>query len=158
MDVRWNVSSANHISSQSANICSLAVALVSWFAGQTLYNRFKLGRRGMDQFPIPRLHKPSVQLPSFHGNGDEGGSRRPRWGVFKRRSQRNGYNHLRQDPDEEDRLAASRFSLDDDDENDVGAEVNAWRTPDVPSRSSDDSQRAQRPSGTVGVHQGLVDL
>lgn len=131
---------------------------MSWFAGQTLYNRLKLGRRGMDQFPIPRLHKPSVQLPSFRGPGD--GEPRPRWGVFKRRSQRNGYNHLRQDPDEEDRLAAARFSLDDDEENDVGAEVNAWRTPDVSGRASDDSQGApgaQRPSG-VGVHQGLVDL
>lgn len=130
---------------------------MSWFAGQTLYNRLKLGRRGMDQFPIPRFHKPSVQLPSFRGQGEEGAPR-PRWGVFKRRSQRNGYNHLRQDPDEEDRLAAARFSLDEDEENDVGAEVNAWRTPDVSGRASDDSQGAQRPSGSVGVHQGLVDL
>lgn len=128
---------------------------MSWFAGQTLYNRFKLGRRGMDQFPIPHFHKPSVQLPSFRGHGEEGGAPRPRWGVFKRRSQRNGYNHLRQDPDEEDRLAASRFSLDDDEEADVGAEVNAWRTPDVSGRASDENQR---PSGSVGVHQGLVDL
>lgn len=134
---------------------SLAVALISWFVGQTLYNRLKRGRRGLDQFPIPRFSKSSVQLPSFRGHAEEG-AQRPRWGVFKRRSQRNGYNHLRQDPDEEDHLAASRFSLDDDEENDVGAEVNAWRTPDTGgNRASDDSQR---PSGTVGVHQGLVDL
>lgn len=122
----------------------MLIAILTWFGGHTLYNRFFLQRRGLDQFPIPRC------APKLHlGSGD---SERParRWGF--RRSQRSGYNHLRTEPDEEDSLAAARFSLEDEDEDDasaLGGEINAWRGQ---RRSGEDVEPR------VGAHQGLVDL
>lgn len=137
---------------------SILVALLTWFGGHTLYNRFYLGRRGIEQFPVPRCSRPpGVRLPQPVSSSD--GSAQPRrWSApWKRRSQRAGYNHIRQNPNEEDHLAA-RFSLDDDEDEDdahvLGGEMEAWR------RSADDE--AHRPpvsnGETVGVHQGLVRL
>jgi cation-dependent mannose-6-phosphate receptor len=128
---------------------SILIAILTWFGGHTLYNRFFLHRRGLDQFPLPRCSAPKLSLG---GNSD--GERPARsWGF--RRSQR-GYNHLRTEPDEEDSLAAARFSLEDEDDEDdaraLGGEVNAWRG-HTPRRSSDDGDRPR-----VGAHQGLVDL
>lgn len=142
---------------------SVVIAILTWFGGHTLYNRFYLKKRGLEVFPIPRCHRPpGVHLPQPISSSD-GSAQVPRrsWSApWKRRSQRAGYNHLRQDPNEEDHLAA-RFSLDDDDvdEDDarvLGGEMEAWR------RSGD--EETSRPSAsasngeTVGVHQGLVRL
>lgn len=82
--------------------------------------------------------------------------------MFKRRSERAGYNHIRADePDEEDHLA-NRFSLEDDDDHEdarvLGGEMEAWR------RSGDEEEANPRPafgggsSSAPGVHQGLVRL
>lgn len=140
---------------------SVFVAILTWFGGHTIYNRFVLGRRGLDQLPLSRCTRPpGVRLP-HPATSDQTPPRRGRWNVFQRRSQRAGYNHVRADEhDEEDHLAA-RFSLDDDDDHDdaqvLGGEMEAWRR-------SDDDQAPARPSyggnssSAPGVHQGLVRL
>lgn len=141
---------------------SVLVAILTWFGGVTLYNRFYLKRRGMEQFPIPRFSRlPGVRLPQPVSSSDGSAQPRRSWSApWKRRSQRAGYNHLRQDPHEEEHLAA-RFSLDDedDDEDDarvLGGEMEAWR------RSGEEESRLPASSSSngdvVGVHQGLVRL
>ncbi|CAK9785766.1 mannose 6-phosphate receptor domain-containing protein [Cutaneotrichosporon oleaginosum] len=137
----------------------VVVAILTWFGGHTLYNRFYLKRRGMDVFPIPKCHRPpGVHLPQPISSSDGSAQPRRSWSApWKRRSQRAGYNHLRQDPNEEDHLAA-RFSIDDDEDEDdahvLGGEMQAWRQGgDVEvSRTSTSNEE------TVGVHQGLVRL
>ncbi|TXT10920.1 hypothetical protein VHUM_01671 [Vanrija humicola] len=143
----------------------IAVALLTWFGGHSLYNRFYLGRRGLDQFPLPRFSAPKLSLPTVGRRSDAPAAPPRRWSLFKgRRSQRNGYSHVRADDGgEEDRLAGARFSLDDSDDEyqyddqdarAINSELNAWRT--SPRQST---ERANgRPEPTVGVHQGLVDI
>ncbi|KAL1410371.1 hypothetical protein Q8F55_004379 [Vanrija albida] len=145
----------------------IAVAVLTWFGGHSLYNRFYLGRRGLDQFPLPRFSAPKLSLPTVGGaraNSAAAPAPRPRWSLFKRRSQRAGYSHVRADDGgEEDRLAGARFSLDDTDDEyqyddqdarAINSEMNAWRT--SPRQSSERTGQRQEP--TVGVHQGLVDI
>ncbi|BEI97628.1 hypothetical protein CcaverHIS631_0212170 [Cutaneotrichosporon cavernicola] len=135
----------------------VAVAILTWFGGHTLYNRFYLKRSGMDIFPFPKCHRPpGVRLPQPISSSDGSAQPRRSWSApWKRRSQRAGYNHLRQDPNEEDHLAA-RFSIDDDDDDDdarvLGGEMEAWRQSgeEEAARLSSASDRE-----TVGLHQGL---
>lgn len=145
----------------TTNARSVFIAILTWFGGHTLYNRFKLGRRGMEQFPLPSCHMPAVRLPGRNSGESNSAPSGPRWGGWGRRSRRNGgYNHLRADePHEEDGLAG-RFSLEDDDDDDddaraLGGDTHAWRAPPAAMgaspRVSDDRQRP-------GVNQGLVDI
>lgn len=135
---------------------SIAIAVLTWFGGHTLYNRFFLGRRGLEQFPFPscECRKPKVQLQSTQ----EERPRASRW-AWKRRSQRSGYSHLPTEHDEEEALA-SRFSLADDDDDDhddaraLGGEVDAWRGHGHGGARSSEENGESR----VGVHQGLVNL
>jgi cation-dependent mannose-6-phosphate receptor len=157
----WRRHGRRHARSSIAAHPSVIIAILTWFGGHTLYNRFYLKKSGMDVFPIPKCHRPpGVRLPQPISSSDGSAQPRRSWSApWKRRSQRAGYNHLRQDPNEEDHLAA-RFSIDDEDEDEdarvLGGEMEAWR------RSGD--EEAARPSAstsngeTVGVHQGLVRL
>jgi cation-dependent mannose-6-phosphate receptor len=134
------------------------IAILTWFGGYTLYNRFFLKKRGLEQFPIPRFSMPSLSLPSFKKSSEPS---RPRWG-FGRRSQRGGgYTAMNQDETEH---FAGRFSLSSEDEDEdhredltgggedarvLGGEAREWRG----------QRRSQeREEGRVGVHQGLVDV
>lgn len=137
---------------------SLAIAVLTWFAGHTFYNRFYLSKRGLDQFPLPRFPLPSIRLPTFKKSSE---ASRPKWG-FGRRSQRGGYTAMNQD---ETQGFAARYSLSDDDEDEgphedltgggedarvLGGEAREWR--------GQSAGRGAQPSGGVGVHQGLVDV
>lgn len=149
------------------NARSIAVAVLTWFGGHSLYNRFYLGRRGLDQFPLPRFSAPKLSLPSVVNRSTAAPAAPPRrWSLFKgRRSQRNGYSQVRADDGgEEDRLAGARFSLDDSDDEyqyddqdarAINSELNAWRTS---PRQSSERTNGGRQEPTVGVHQGLVDI
>jgi len=131
----------------------LLIAVLTWFMGHTLYNRLYLKRTGLSQFPIPQ------SLPSlpFMGKSESSPSK-PRWG-FGRRSQRNGYQGIRADEHDEEEHFAGRFSLDDDDEEDLtggaedaralGGEANAWRG---------QTQGGSQSHPTLGVHRGLEHL
>jgi cation-dependent mannose-6-phosphate receptor len=137
----------------------LLIAVLTWFLGHTLYNRFFLKLRGRDQFPIPSvpsLHLPS--MPSLGKSGSAASAAKPNWG-WQRRSQRAGYGHVRAEEDDEEEGFAGRFSLEDEDEDAedltgqgldaraLGGNAGVWR--DTPAREEE---------GRVGVHQGLVDI
>jgi cation-dependent mannose-6-phosphate receptor len=113
----WRRHGRRHARSSIAAHPSVIIAILTWFGGHTLYNRFYLKKSGMDVFPIPKCHRPpGVRLPQPISSSDGSAQPRRSWSApWKRRSQRAGYNHLRQDPNEEDHLAA-RFSIDDEDE------------------------------------------
>jgi cation-dependent mannose-6-phosphate receptor len=125
----------------------LLIAFITWFGGHTLYNRFHLKRRGLEQFPIPRS---TISLPKSPFNRSDTGR------SFWRRSQRPGYSNVRaEEYDGEEDGFAGRFSLEDDDEDaedltgqGLGAERDAWRG----------AQGGNVQQGKVGVHQGLVDV
>ncbi|KAK6907286.1 hypothetical protein I203_101276 [Kwoniella mangroviensis CBS 8507] len=152
----------------------LAIAILTWFGGHTLYNRFYLGRRGSAQFPLFHIPRPKISLPTFksrsNGNG-QGSSGGPKWGSWRRRSQRsgNGYTSIRADENDEEEGFAGRFSLDDD-ELDADAEdltgvneTNAWRNQAATNGSAGVNGEAGAGAGAgkgknVGVHQGLVDI
>ncbi|ORY27462.1 mannose-6-phosphate receptor binding domain-containing protein [Naematelia encephala] len=138
----------------------LFIAFLTWFGGHTIYNRFYLKRRGLDQFPIPKISLPSAPALSFRSDGQ---STIPKPGGFwKRRSQRNGYTNIRADDNDEHEGFAGRFSLEEDDEDAedltgggvdaraLGGETHAWR-----GTARGDSQQGH---ASVGVHQGLVDV
>ncbi|WWD16563.1 hypothetical protein CI109_100990 [Kwoniella shandongensis] len=141
----------------------LFIAILTWFGGLTLYNRLYLKKRGLSQFPIPSFHLPSISLPgtkssSATGNGTSSGQ--PRWGSWGRRSNRSGaggYSSIRAEAaeDDEEEGFAGRFSLEDDDEDAedlTGGETDAWR-----SHGHANGAKAKG-NGSVGVHQGLVDI
>jgi cation-dependent mannose-6-phosphate receptor len=127
---------------------SLLVAILTWFFGHTFYNRLYLGRRGIEQFPIPSslpFSLPSVSLPKFGSRsaGPSSQASKPAGAGFgwRRSSQRRGYSNIRADEDDEEDGFAGRFSLEDDDdldeprdlteglvrENALGGETDAWR-------------------------------
>ena len=135
----------------------LFIAILTWFAGHTLYNRFYLERRGLSQFPLPQS-LPKLKLPSFQ-KSSSGEPSRPSWG-FGRRSQRGGaYSAMNTD---ESQGFAARYSLDSDDDDEhedltgggedarvLGGEAREWRG---------EARRDGPSGGSVGVHQGLVDV
>ncbi|WVQ83617.1 hypothetical protein IAT38_005758 [Cryptococcus sp. DSM 104549] len=137
----------------------LAIAFFTWFGGHTIYNRFYLNRRGLSQFPIPSLpswHIPSLSLGRSNDTSQPSG---PRWGGWRRRSARSGYSGVRADDNDEEEGFAGRFSLEESDEDaedltgsGVAGEQNAWRS----HRGQQGAGEAGK--GTVGVHQGLVDI
>ena len=141
----------------------LFIAVLTWFLGHTLYNRFFLQRRGRDILPLPSfsgLRLPS--LPSRSGSANQTG---PKWGSW-RRSSRSWYDGIRAEEGDENEGFASRFSLDDDDEDldgpdeILGEDRDAWR--DIPGRTGGDASDATggngKGKGRVGVHQGLTDV
>ena len=135
----------------------LFIAILTWFFGHTLYNRFYMQKRGIDQFPVPHISVPKVSMPSFKKSNT--GSSKPNWG-FGRRSQRNGgYSVMNQD---ETQHFVGRYSLSDDDDDEhenltggaedarvLGGEAREWR-----GQSRPEPRDENRP----GVHQGLVDV
>ncbi|WWC68691.1 uncharacterized protein I206_102625 [Kwoniella pini CBS 10737] len=141
----------------------LAIAIITWFGGHTLYNRYYLKRSGLSQFPIPSFSFPKIALPKTGRSTENTSGNGPRWGAWRRRSNRSGYTGIRADEHEEEGFAG-RFSLDDDELDDdaedltgVGNEANAWR-----SHANGSSVNANGDSSgkgkNVGVHQGLVDI
>ncbi|WVW80082.1 hypothetical protein I302_102055 [Kwoniella bestiolae CBS 10118] len=139
----------------------LAIAILTWFGGHTLYNRFYLGRRGAAQFPL--FHIPKISLPTFKSQSNGESSTGPKWGSWRRRSQRSGggYTSVRADENDEEEGFAGRFSLDDD-ELDADAEdltgvneTNAWRNQGASIGANGDGANGKK---NVGVHQGLVDI
>lgn len=154
MATRWHISYCEWIFTAAADF-SIGIAILTWFVGQTLYNRFHLGRRGMAQFPIPGF---SCGCPASNNNTEQ--PPRRGWGLNRGRRSQRGYNHLATEPDEEDSLAAARFSLtDDEDEDDaraLGGEVDAWRGTGY--RRSQELGAMGGDGERVGAHQGLVNL
>ncbi|KAK4687626.1 cation-dependent mannose-6-phosphate receptor, partial [Tremellales sp. Uapishka_1] len=135
----------------------LAIAILTWFGGHTLYNRYYLRLRGREQFPFPSLSAPSLSLPSLPFRRKDASAARPAWGF--RRSQRSGYNHVRAEENDEETGFAGRFSLDDgedEDEEDLTGMEDA--------RALGGNVWSERTGGQgtggakVGVHQGLVDI
>jgi cation-dependent mannose-6-phosphate receptor len=95
---------------------SLLIAIVAYLVAGTLYNRFALGLRGMDQ--IPR-----ISFFSFSDTMDflkritescRGGSRPRQWGSWGERNRYSGFGRLA--AEEEESIAHGRFSLEDEDE------------------------------------------
>ncbi|KAK8861528.1 hypothetical protein IAR55_002350 [Kwoniella newhampshirensis] len=140
----------------------LFIAILTWFGGVTLYNRFYLHKRGLSQFPIPSLHMPSVALPTFGSKTtSDNGTSKPGWGSWRRRSARSGYSSIRAEAteDDEEEGFAGRFSLEDDDEDAedlTGGETDAWRNHGANAKGKIPGLASG--TGTVGVHQGLVDI
>ncbi|WRT65640.1 uncharacterized protein IL334_002585 [Kwoniella shivajii] len=146
----------------------LAIAIMIWLGGVTLYNRFYLKRTGWSQFPIPSFHLPKIALPNVglgrsqaaSGSGSNTG---PKWGSWGRRSQRSGYSGIRADDDDEEEGFAGRFSLEDDDmdaedltgAHGLGGDTNVWRNQNNTSNGINGSENNGK---NVGVHQGLVDI
>ncbi|WWC60243.1 uncharacterized protein I303_102809 [Kwoniella dejecticola CBS 10117] len=142
----------------------LAIAIITWFGGHTLYNRFYLNRRGLSQFPVPSFSLPKIALPKR--GADSSSSNGPRWGAWRRRSNRAGYTGIRADEHEEEGFAG-RFSLDDDELDEdaedltgvgVGNEAHAWRSQANGSSTVAGDGAGGGKGKNVGVHQGLVDI
>ncbi|WVN85701.1 uncharacterized protein L203_100851 [Cryptococcus depauperatus CBS 7841] len=135
----------------------LAIAILTWFGGLTLYNRFVLKRRGLSQFPVPSFHFPSISLKSSLSSE----SSKPRWGSWRRRSNQAGYNHIRADDNDEEDGFAGRFSLEESDEDaeDLTAagvgDASVWR-----SHQQDQQREGGHNKGKakVGAHEGLVNI
>jgi cation-dependent mannose-6-phosphate receptor len=145
-------------------IVRLFIAILTWFLGHTLYNRFFLQRRGRDILPLPSFSKLKLpSLPSRSGSSGSGSQSGPKWGSW-RRSARSGYSGIRAEEGDEHEGFAGRFSLDDDDEDlddgpdeILGEDRDAWR--DIPGRTGGDaSSNGGKGKGRVGVHQGLTDV
>lgn len=141
----------------------LFIAVLTWFLGHTLYNRFFLQRRGKDILPLPSFSK--LKLPSLPSRSGSTGQTGPKWGSW-RRSSRSGYSGIRAEEGDENEGFAGRFSLDDDDEDldgpdeILGEDRDAWR--DIPGRTGGDASSGGngngKGKGRVGVHQGLTDV
>jgi cation-dependent mannose-6-phosphate receptor len=145
-------------------IYRLFIAILTWFLGHTLYNRFFLQRRGKDILPLPSFSK--FKLPPLPSRSSSTGQSGPKWGSW-RRSSRSGYSGIRAEEGDEHEGFAGRFSLDDDDEDlDDGPDEiteedrDAWR--DIPGRIDASGAGAVngngKGKGRVGVHQGLTDV
>jgi cation-dependent mannose-6-phosphate receptor len=145
-------------------IYRLFIAILTWFLGHTLYNRFFLQRRGKDILPLPNFSK--FKLPSLPSRSSSTGQSGPKWGSW-RRSARSGYSGIRAEEGDEHEGFAGRFSLDDDDEDlddgpdeILGEDRDAWR--DIPGRTDTSGTGAGggngKGKGRVGVHQGLTDV
>ncbi|ODN80657.1 hypothetical protein L202_02836 [Cryptococcus amylolentus CBS 6039] len=146
-----------------AFVAILAIAFLTWFGGVTMYNRLKLKRRGIDQFPLPDFsswHLPSIHLPSRSNvNSSSNGASRPGWGSWNRRS--SGYSNVRADEhDDEETGFAGRFSLEESDEDaedltTVGVgEANVWRNHQQERDSTDEQGKGKGRA----EHGGLVDV
>ena len=142
----------------------LFIAILTWFLGHTLYNRFFLQRRGKDILPLPSFSR--FKLPSLPSRSTSTGQSGPKWGSW-RRSARSGYSGIRAEEGDENVGFAGRFSLDDDDEDlddgpdeITGEDRDAWR--DIPGRTDASGTGASsgngKGKGRVGVHQGLTDV
>jgi len=150
-------------------VLSVLIAFLTWFFGHTLYNRFYLKRAGSEIFPFPSLKKWSLPKPRIPGFGKSDSAPKRGFGWNSRRS--GGYSNIRADDHDEEEQFASRFSLEDDDEDAadlspsivgsrvLGEEANAWRG----ERSNGTGTGGIGTGSTgkqpkLGAHQGLVDI
>jgi len=89
------------------------IALLVYIIGATFYNRVVLGLRGWEQLPTFSLSGARDFLSECVARRSHADSTQPSWGSWRNSRYRSGYGRM---ATEEEAIANTRFSLDDDEE------------------------------------------
>ncbi|KAF8336375.1 mannose-6-phosphate receptor binding domain-containing protein [Cantharellus anzutake] len=90
------------------------VAFLAYFLGATFYNRMVLGLRGWEQLPTFTLSGLRDFLSECVTRRSRNDFSQPSWGSWRNSGGRNGYGRLA--AEEQEAIAHTRFSLDEDEE------------------------------------------
>src|SRR5258708_10998059 len=97
-----------------SNLFSTFIALLVYIIGATSYNRVVLGLRGWEQLPTFSLSGLRDFLSECVARRSRTNLSQPSWGSWRNPGYRSGYGRVA--AEEEEAIANTRFSLDDDEE------------------------------------------